>query len=182
MKQILIFILIFLNAIIVEGEFLVDLEIIENNLKVYPGGTVMAEMTTFVSDTEDVYEIYAHYFITDENGYVITEGSKTYAVIHESTSILDLKIPLYIEAGTYTFNVVAEYDNVRISDHKNFVVSKRPRFEKPAGNNQLILFSVSALLIILIIALIYQNRKLNKVLRTMKRIELQDLMKKGVRK
>lgn len=180
----MVLVLVIFNAIAVNSdEFIIDLEIINGDLVAYPGGTVRAEMTTFISDTERVYEVLAHYFITDEKGYVINEGSKTYAVIHKTTSIIELGIPNYVKPDNYIFKVVAEYNNVRTSDSKEFIVSKRPRFERPLEQNNLIALVIALImLVILITVLFYQNRKLNKVLRRIKRIELSEFMEKEAKR
>lgn len=132
--------------------------------------------TRIDTDSDEEIDVTIEYTITNNQGIVVFQKSKTLAVQRTVTVSDQLMIHRTLDPGPYLVEVEVSYEGVRKIERDTFHVVATP-VEVTFGNREaLLLLIVLIMLIIFLILLWVQNRRVNKILKAHEKYDIEHVI------
>ncbi len=136
------------------SELLINVNIPEKYLHIYPGESVLAETEIILIQTENaatIHDILIEYTIKNYNDAVVTKILETKGGSSRINTIEELNLPSDAQPGIYTLEVTVSKENILRKDSETFEVMEKIPESKNGGK---IRDYVTLILIILNLTLI----------------------------
>jgi len=158
-----------------EALFDISMEIPKKFKYVMPGEEVSASISLYNLGELKEIDVNFEYIIKNDKGNIITSEKETLAIDKRLSFIKTLEIPENTDYGDYVFYVKVTYNEKTASASALFLVGEKPFFEKEIIP---IIIGAITILIITILIIIYEIRKIKKVLKP--KINERTLIKRGL--
>ena len=166
-ENILIIFLLSIN--LASARIVADIDIPNDYLSVKQGETIYASLKLFNIDGDKRMDYDVKAYVVDENGNKVVEKKKTVAIEKELTTVIEFNLPEYIKPGKYTIEIYLDSKKATVG----FTVERE--IKESLKFNGLILLIV--IIIIFLIIFYISNRKLNKVIKHIKKVDIEDIIK-----
>ncbi|MBM3200005.1 hypothetical protein FJZ53_03625 [Candidatus Woesearchaeota archaeon] len=166
-----------------EALFDVKVKIPEKFKKVYPGESVVADVTLLNIGKIGQVDVDVYYTIKDQEGIVVTFSKETVGVEVAASFTKTLTLPEDVTVGNYTFFVNITYKDTSTTGEDYFLVKREipiiPRFIR--GRFYELLVWVVGGLLLLVIFFVVRERHLKKIIKEVKGKEEKDIKRLEVR-
>lgn len=156
----------------VEAMLDINTRILNDWLVIYPGKSIMAEVTIYNFGTNIIKDVKLTHYIKNINGEVILKGEETIAVYLKSQVIKKFIMPLDVSPGTYIFHTDAKYilnntEQTAFSEAEfEIIKEEKPRFIDFIINKSSffigLIIAILILVLLIFIILIYRRMKKDK--------------------
>jgi len=171
LKKILLLIALLACINFAYANYFISIDIPVEGLSVKPGEDLNVNVDIISIDGAEGrrdYNLMA--YVIDEKGNKIAEKNKILAIGDEASTILSFSIPSSAEPGIYNIKVILNGDEKT----GRFVVGKSSNQEI----NPYIIYILAFIFLCFFAVFYFYNRKLNKLVKHIKRVRIKDVVKK----
>ena len=154
--------------------FDVSVEILENYRYVIPGGKLLSNIELFDVSGQKKSDVEIDYEIRNRNNEIILASSETVGVETRASLIKEFIIPENTKEGDYILYVKLSFNGQVASASEQFVVGK-----KSISRGEIVIYIISITLLISVIIMIWEIRKIKREIKRYHQITEQDLIKAG---
>ncbi|MBU3905171.1 MAG: hypothetical protein KJ906_03420 [Nanoarchaeota archaeon] len=164
----------------VNAIFDVETHISERFREVPAGGILVAEVSLFNLERVGLTDVLVNYYIKDLEGNIILQEQETVGVETKVSYIKEFDIPIYLKTGDYLLYVSLDQDGIIASSSHAFKVVEINNLEWILSANGGLFFLIGTVILLLLAVLfmIHEHRKLNMLHKSIKKIGAKEMKKK----